>query len=169
MNLENLFTPDVRQQVETDFNAAAQRLSPFRSKIDAALRGLDEYEMLCMKFCWTNMPVQDLLSVSFELVLEIVRHTLKVVEEDQSISELPAEVFLSFLLFYRVNNEKIEFNRAIFYQELYPRIAGKSKKEAILEVNYWCGERVTYRATDERTASPLTSIRRGYGRCGYNS
>lgn len=169
MNLENLFTPDVRQQVETDFNAAAPRLAPFRSKIDAVLRGLDEYEMLCMKFCWANMPIQDLLSVSFELVLEIVRHTLKVVEADPSLRELPAEVFLSFLLFYRVNNEKIEFNRAIFYQELYPRIAGKSKKEAILEVNYWCGEHVTYRATDERTASPLTSIRRGYGRCGEES
>lgn len=169
MNLTNLFTAEIIRQIEDDFDAASHRLEPFRSKIDATLRELNEMEALCMKFCWTNMPIQDLLSVSFQLVLKIVRHTLKLAEADVSVTNLPAEVFLSFLLFYRVNNEEIEFNRDVFYDALYPRIAGKSKKEAILEVNYWCGERVTYRATDERTASPLTTMKRGYGRCGEES
>ena len=42
-------------------------------------------------------------------------------------------------------------------------------KDAILEVNHWCHERVTYEPSDARTSSPLQSIRTGRGRCGEES
>ena len=42
-------------------------------------------------------------------------------------------------------------------------------KDAILEVNHWCHEKVTYRPTDGRTSSPLASVCTAYGRCGEES
>ncbi len=42
-------------------------------------------------------------------------------------------------------------------------------KEAILEVNHWCHEKVNYQPTDIRTISPLGAIKSTYGRCGEES
>jgi hypothetical protein len=42
-------------------------------------------------------------------------------------------------------------------------------KEAALEVNHWCHEKVTYRGSDERTSSPLSTIKTSWGRCGEES
>lgn len=42
-------------------------------------------------------------------------------------------------------------------------------KDAILEVNHWCHELVTYQPSDGRTSAPLSTIRSAYGRCGEQS
>ena len=42
-------------------------------------------------------------------------------------------------------------------------------KEAVIELNYWCSSKVTYRTTDNRTASPITVYNNTYGRCGEES
>lgn len=161
--------PDDIAKIAADYCASAERLEPFTEKIEPVFIGLTETERTCMQFCLTYMPLQDLISVDFDIILACIRHTIQLAEQVESVRNLPTGIFMSFLLFYRVNNENIEFNRAFFYNELSPRINGKSVREAILEVNYWCAEHVTYRATDERTASPLTTIRRGFGRCGEES
>lgn len=167
--MNEYFSDELKARIESDYRAASGRLFPFERKITDAMTGLSEIEALCLKFCLTNMPIQDLLSVPFGIVLRVIRHTLALFERDPLIKTIPSDIFLSYLLFYRVNNENIEFNREFFYQALKGRIAGKTKKEIILEVNYWCGENVVYQATDERTASPLTTYRRGFGRCGEES
>ena len=164
--MESIFTPETERRIEADYRAAEARLAPFHGKIGAVLGGLDRTETFCLKFCLAFMPIQDLIGVSFSIVVRVIRHTLRLAERDPEVRSLPPDIFLNFLLFYRVNNEKIEFNRDFFYDALRERIEGKPKREAILAVNDWCGERVTYRATDERTASPLTTLRRGFGRCG---
>ena len=167
--MKSIFTPETERGIEADYRAAEARLAPFHDKIDAALDGLDRTEAFCLKFCLTFMPIQDLIGVPFSIVVRVIRHTLRLVERDSEVRSLPSGVFLNFLLFYRVNNERIEFNREFFYDALRERVEDKPKREAILAVNEWCGERVTYRATDERTASPLTTLRRGFGRCGEES
>ena len=167
--MESIFTPETERRIEADYRAAEARLAPFHGKIGAVLGGLDRTETFCLKFCLAFMPIQDLIGVSFSIVVRVIRHTLRLAERDPEVRSLPPDIFLNFLLFYRVNNEKIEFNRDFFYDALRERIEGKPKREAILAVNDWCGERVTYRATDERTASPLTTLRRGFGRCGEES
>ena len=55
------------------------------------------------------------------------------------------------------------------YDELINRISGLSMKEAALEVNHWCHEKVTYRGADARTSSPLASVKYSFGRCGEES
>jgi transglutaminase-like putative cysteine protease len=41
--------------------------------------------------------------------------------------------------------------------------------DAILEVNHWCHEKVTYKPSDGRTSSPLQVVRTSWGRCGEES
>jgi hypothetical protein len=56
-----------------------------------------------------------------------------------------------------------------FYKALKPRVEGMSMKEAILEVNHWCHEHVTYSPSDARTLSPLACMKNALGRCGEES
>ncbi|MBR6282945.1 MAG: transglutaminase domain-containing protein [Muribaculaceae bacterium] len=82
---------------------------------------------------------------------------------------VPECEFRHFVLPVRVNNEHLDNSREVFYQALKPRVEGMSMSEAVLEVNHWCHEHVTYRPTDARTSSPLYTIRTAYGRCGEES
>ncbi len=79
------------------------------------------------------------------------------------------ELFRHFVLPIRVNNENLDDSRKVFYGELKERVKGLSMKDAILEVNHWCHEKVVYRPSDARTSSPLASVKTAYGRCGEES
>ena len=69
-----------------------------------------------------------------------------------------------------MNDEDLSFHRALFYEELWPRVGAlPTAEERVLEVNRWCHEHASYQAQDERTASPLTVFRCGSGRCGEES
>ena len=57
---------------------------------------------------------------------------------------MPELLFRHFVLPMRVNNEPLDSSRAIFLNELKPRVKGLSMRDAILEVNHWCHEKVTY-------------------------
>jgi hypothetical protein len=41
----------------------------------------------------------------------------------------------------------------------------KSLEQAALEVNRWCGSKVTFKGTPPEDSSPLEVLKRGYGRC----
>ncbi|MCX6248200.1 MAG: transglutaminase-like domain-containing protein [Bacteroidetes bacterium] len=69
----------------------------------------------------------------------------------------------------RVNNENLDSSRWVFFSELKDRIRKLSMKDAALEVNHWCHEKVTYKGSDSRTSSPLATVKNAYGRCGEES
>ena len=69
----------------------------------------------------------------------------------------------------RVNNEHLDTFRTTCYAELRDRVRGLSMYEAVLEVNHWCHEHVTYQPSDSRTSPPLSSMRSAIGRCGEES
>ncbi len=54
-----------------------------------------------------------------------------------------------------------------FYKEQKESVKNLPIKEAILEVNHWCHEKVTYRPSDGRTSVPL-AIRHAYLATFYN-
>ncbi len=83
--------------------------------------------------------------------------------------EVPEREFRHFVLPPRVNNENLDSARQVFFQELKERVKTMTMKEAILEVNHWCHEKVTYRPSDARTSSPLATVKTAYGRCGEES
>lgn len=82
---------------------------------------------------------------------------------------VPEREFKYFVLPVRVNNEHLDDSRTVFYEELKDRVKNLSMEDAILEVNHWCHEKVTYKPSDARTSSPLSSVSQAIGRCGEES
>ena len=95
--------------------------------------------------------------------------TLQAREEMPWGKSVPEREFEHFVLPVRVNNENLDTARMVFYHELKDRVKNLSMEEAILEVNHWCHEKVSYRPSDARTSSPLATMRTAYGRCGEES
>ena len=160
------------EKIQTIHRGYLQRLPSFgKSGVETArfIRELPEVERICMEFCYTFMPVQDFVSYPFQLIDIHVKHAVMLLNTVPWLKNIPEDIFLNFVLFYRVNNEFIEDYKNRFFEELWPRVRDKSDRDAILEVNYWCYEKATYKESDDRTASPLTVIRRTYGRCGEES
>jgi hypothetical protein len=126
-------------------------------------------EELGLKFLFAYMPLNDLADYDGTLFLQHVRRSLEVRDLVPWGRRVPGDLFLSFILPYRMSNETIEDYRAFFYDELISRVGDKSMYEAILEINHWCHEKATYTSTDPRTASPLAMVKTAIGRCGEES
>ena len=82
---------------------------------------------------------------------------------------VPEREFAHFVLPIRVNNEGLDDFRLAYADELCARVKGLSMYDAVLEINHWCHERVTYQPSDGRTSAPMSTIRYGFGRCGEES
>ncbi|MFH1121659.1 MAG: transglutaminase-like domain-containing protein [Bacteroidota bacterium] len=122
-----------------------------------------------LEFLYAFMPLSDLAMNTGEYNLKQVRTALEAKKFFTWGNEIPENVFLHFVLPYRVNNEYTDTARQVFFNELKDRIKGLNMTDAALEVNHWCHEKVNYKSTDERTSGPLTTVRTAFGRCGEES
>ncbi|MFZ2538512.1 MAG: transglutaminase-like domain-containing protein, partial [Oscillospiraceae bacterium] len=122
-----------------------------------------------MKFIYAYMPIGDIASYDMSLFLKSIRDTLSAKLLLPWGKDVTGELFLNYVLSYRLNNEDIVDCRELFFNELFPRIRNLSMMQAAIEVNYWCFEKATYQATNSRTISPLGIIRNAFGRCGEES
>ncbi|MBO4624905.1 MAG: transglutaminase domain-containing protein [Bacteroidales bacterium] len=128
-------------------------------------KGISAQEKDALEFLYAYMPMADVTDYSPEFYLQNVRAAL----DTRSRWNVPEREFRHFVLPIRVNNESLDSSRVVFQQELLPRIEGLSMQEAILEVNHWCHEKVTYQPSDARTSSPLNLVKNALGRCGEQS
>lgn len=122
-----------------------------------------------LDFLYSSMPLPDRVDYTEEFYRANVEASLKARAEMPWGNTVPDREFLHFVLPVRVNNENLDMSRPIFYEELKDRVRGLSMEEAILEVNHWCHEKVTYKPSDARTSSPLSSVSQAIGRCGEES
>ncbi len=120
-----------------------------------------------LNFLYSYMPLPDSTDYSRDFWLMNVDYALRAKEEMGW--NVPDREWRHFVLPVRVNNEQLDESRRLFYEELKPRIQGLGMKDAILEVNHWCHEKVTYQPSDARTRSPLATVKAGIGRCGEES
>ena len=120
-------------------------------------------------FLYQFMPQPDKTDYSREFYQQNVALSLKARAEMPWGKTIPEREFRHFVVPVRVNNENLDNSREVFYKALKPRVEKLSMQEAILEVNHWCHEHVTYRPSDGRTSSPLATLRTAYGRCGEQS
>lgn len=154
--------------IETDFETRwAQLPSGLFEVFGDSVMTADEYD--AMRFLYAYMPLPDLAGHSADFHLANVRASLKAREEMPWGKNVPEREFLHFVLPVRVNNEVLDLARPEFYDELKERVKGLSMKEAILEVNHWCHEKATYKPSDGRTSSPLSTVSQAIGRCGEES
>ena len=169
-----------RAKVEADLQ---KRLEPERLKarfaVDKDSRRLTESdgfvsdpyltteEFEALEFLYAYMPLADLTDYSTGYYLQNVRASFTA--RNEMGWNVPEREFRHFVLPIRANNENIDTSRVVFYRELKPRIEGMSMQDAILEVNHWCHEKLTYKPSDARTLSPLSSVVSSLGRCGEES
>lgn len=124
-------------------------------------------ETEALEFLYAYMPLADLTDYPTDYYLQNVRSSFRTREELGW--NVPERIFRHFVLPIRVNNENLDTSRVAFYRELKPRVEGMNMKDAILEVNHWCHEKLTYKPSDARTLSPLASLCSSLGRCGEES
>ena len=122
-----------------------------------------------LDFLYKYMPLPDKVDYDTAFYRQNVETSFLAREEMPWGKTIPQREFLHFVLPVRVNNENMDESRMKFYADLKDRVKNLSMKDAILEVNHWCHERVSYTPSDERTSSPLASIKTAYGRCGEES
>lgn len=123
-----------------------------------------------LKFLYAYMPLSDLAIYDGEFFLKQAKTVLQARQHFSWGASVPDDIFLHYVLPVRVNNEYLDSGRVVFFNELKERLKGLTLKEAALEVNHWCHEKVTYQSTDEyRTSSPLNTVKTAFGRCGEQS
>ncbi len=120
-------------------------------------------------FLYQYMPLPDKTDYPREFYEHNVDLSLEARAEMPWGKTVPEREFRHFVVPVRVNNENLDNSREVFYDELKSRVVGLTMQEAVLEVNHWCHEHVTYRPSDARTSSPLASLKTAYGRCGEQS
>ena len=125
----------------------------------------DEY----LNYLIDTMPTSDRDNYPLSLFEEFAEHGAFLKQNIPWCKELDPALFLDYVLYHRINDEDISSHRQLFFDEIYPRLQGMDIQEAVLEVNRWCHENVTYHQRDDRTASPLTVYSCGIGRCGEES
>ncbi len=130
---------------------------------------LDERQKEALKFLYAYMSLPDIASYPASYYMENINSSLKARDEMDWGHRVPDREWLHFVLPVRINNENLDMSRPAFYAELKERVKGLSMEDAILEVNHWCHEKVTYKPSDARTSSPLSSISQAIGRCGEES
>lgn len=122
-----------------------------------------------VNFLYQYMPLPDKTDYPLEFYQQNVSLSLTARAAMPWGKDVPEREFRHFVVPVRVNNENLDMSREVFYKALKPRVENLSMKDAILEVNHWCHEHVTYRPSDARTSSPLATLKTAYGRCGEQS
>ena len=158
---------------EQMINKYQERKTEFQDKIPQFFLETDSISDPFLKesiqFLIAYAPLSDLGNLNVNYFRNQAELSLKTKTLFSWGKEIPSEVFLHFVLPYRVNNENPDMARQVFQAELQERVAGMSIYDAALEVNHWCHEKVNYKSTDVRTSSPLATVKTAYGRCGEES
>ena len=116
-----------------------------------------------------SLALPDRLDYSQDFYLRNYNATMQARNEMPWGKSVPQQELEHFVLPVRINNENLDTARWVFYNELKDRVKHLTMAEAVLEVNHWCHEKVSYRPSDARTSSPLATVRTAYGRCGEES
>lgn len=122
-----------------------------------------------LTFLYEYMPLPDKVDYDTAFYRRNIASSFQAREEMPWGKTVPEREFKHFVLPVRVNNENLDESRITFYAELKDRVRHLTMQEAILEVNHWCHEKVTYTPSDERTSSPSATVKTAYGRCGEES
>lgn len=161
---KTILTPKAAEDYARRMSAQPQLAAKLSIPEDATPEEKD-----ALTFLYAYIPTSDAADYSQDFFLQNVRLALQASREMPWGSIIPDREWRHFVLPVRVNNENLDMSREVFFNELKPRVEGMSMKDAILEVNHWCHEKVSYQPTDQRTSSPLATVKNASGRCGEES
>lgn len=117
-------------------------------------------------FLVASMPYPDLGVVDAQLLRDNLHWAVVARGSLPWGRAVPDSLFLTCVLPARVSGERLQPWREVLFHELLPVVAPcTTMSQAVLAVNRWVDERVEYAPTEARDQAPLTTLRRGRGRC----
>ncbi len=161
-----------RHQVENDFSSRMEIFSSSEciSDVKSAVENTENRkEREALMFLYAYMPLGDLCDYDVEFWRSNVKYAFYAKMEMPWGNDVPEKLFRHYVLPLRVNNENLDTCRMVFFKELKDRVKGLTMHDAVLEVNHWCHEKVSYGPSDIRTSSPLATVKTSWGRCGEES
>lgn len=163
---EPLFPSEVVDNAE---KALADKLAYLG--IEAIVFGvsLTSEEEAAMEWLYAYSYTPDILDHSPEYFRANIDVAIKAREELPWGSSVPLDQWRAFVLPLRVNNEILDDFRTTYYEELRDLVKGMTMEQAVLELNHWAHQHITYAPSDGRTSSPLVTLRNALGRCGEQS
>jgi len=159
-----------RDSVSSDYS---QREKSFGKRTPELFSGADHEKDPLKKealiYLAAYMPLNDFADYPYSTLTGAVDVALRTREEMPWGKNIPVDIFLSFVLPPRVNNENLDSFRIKYFNEISGRVKGMNEEQAALEINHWCHEKVAYQPSDSRTSSPMATILSARGRCGEES
>ena len=144
--------PSLKEKIEKQYEEWMACCPNKKREIDAWIKSADEDEAVCMKYLYAYMHPCDIVSYDVEVIASYVKATLDMYANVPYAKKVPAELFFTYVLCVRVNNEDLDKSREWIYRQLVDRVKDKKTMvEAALEVNYWCYEKATYIPSDGHT------------------
>ena len=166
LKLDPSLTEKIKRQYEEWMACCPNK----KREVDAWIATASEDEAICMKYLYAYMHPCDIVSYDVEAIASYVKATLDMYANIPYAKQVPAELFFTYVLCVRVNNEDLDKSREWIYRQLVDRVKDKKTMiEAALEVNYWCYEKATYIPSDDRTLAPFGMCNSARGRCGEES
>ena len=138
------------------------------SALRASYEKLAEDERHGWAFLLATMRSHYVSKLTEPLLTEHVQYAYRVRRELAWTKDLPEEVFLHYVLPILSGDEPLQQWRKQFFEEVGAVLKKKRVKtleKAALEVNKWCGSRVSFKPTPAQDSGPLDTLKRGYGRC----
>jgi len=157
--------------VESSFKEREQLAQNRKDKLFNVFgSGLSLQQEEALKFLFAYMPLSDLADYNGDFFLANANIALKTRKESPWGKSIPEEIFLHYVLPFRITFfEKLDSFRIAYYDEIQGRVKGMDATDAALEINHWCHEKVTYQLYGGRHTGPVNTILSARGRCGEES
>lgn len=166
---ENLLSPALHDYADNRYRDRKAPLGGLTIPADTLIGRLDGDRRALMHLLVGTLPTTDILECEPATLLDYVDHALELRRSRAWTAALPEDVFIHYVFWPRVNNERLEPCRSRIAGELDARVTPLDMECAAIETNYWCAEHVTYAPSDIRTIGPVGALNRGTGRCGEES
>lgn len=136
--------------------------------LKASYAKLGEEEREGWAFLLAHMRPHHRSKLTEALLTEHITYAYRARRELPWTKALPKEVFHHYVLPILSGDEPMQAWRKQFFEDVAPILKKKRAKtleKVALEVNKYCGQRVTFKPTPAEDSGPLDTLKRGYGRC----
>lgn len=169
-NEDQLFPATILRQAEKDLMEKSKYLTEDNSIWELTrLPDISEREQSALTWIYAYSWTPDIFDHTVDYHLKNIQVAYQARNEMPWGKSVPADQWRHFVLPLRINNETLDDFRTAYYEELRDLVQGMTMEEAVLEINHWAHQHITYAPSDGRTSSPMATMRNALGRCGEQS
>lgn len=137
-----------------------------RGELEEFLAAVSDSLMEEASFLVANLPYRDLGVIEATMLKENLHWATLARDSMPWGRDVPDELFLHYVLPHRASQERLQSWRPFFFGQLFTAVeCCSTMTEAALAVNRWLDDRIGFVSTEARDQGPVTTLRRGIGRC----